>query len=101
MISEAGNCPELATYYNDTVIVRGRDLMRRTLQRGIASGEFRAVDVETAIDVIFAPVLMMLIWRYSLGAYCGISHDPQTYLKTHFDLTLGGLVAPDRTRSVR
>jgi hypothetical protein len=45
--------------------------MRRTLQRGIASGEFRDVDVETAIDVIFAPVLMMLIWRYSLGACCG------------------------------
>jgi len=101
MISEAGNFPELATYYNDTVIVRGRDLMRRTLQRGIASGEFRAVDVETAIDVIFAPVLMMLIWRYSLGACCGISHDPQAYLKTHFDLTLGGLVAPNRPRPVR
>ncbi|KAF0162718.1 MAG: transcriptional regulator [Rhodocyclaceae bacterium] len=102
MISEAGNFPELATYYHDAVIVRGRDLMRRTLQRGIASGEFRAVDVETAIDVIFAPVLMMLIWRYSLGACCGIAHDPQTYLNTHFDLTLGGLVAPTtRTRAAR
>lgn len=91
MISEAGNFPELATYYNDTVIIRGRELMRRVLQRGIAGGEFRAVDVETAIDVIFAPVLMMLIWRYSLGA-CGCgSHDPDTYLKTHLDLVLKGL----------
>ena len=94
MISEAGNFPELATYYNETVIVRGRDLMRRTLQRGIASGEFRAVDVETAIDVIFAPVLMMLIWRYSLGACCGIAHDPQAYLNTQLDMMLGGLIAP-------
>jgi AcrR family transcriptional regulator len=96
MISEAGNFPELAIYYHDTVIVRGRDLMRRTLQRGIASGEFRAVDVETAIDVIFAPVLMLVIWRYSLGVCCGMAHDPQTYLQSHFDLTLGGLVAPNR-----
>ncbi len=94
MISEAGNFPELATYYHDTVIVRGRDLMRRTLQRGIASGEFRAVDVETAIDVIFAPVLMMVIWRYSLGACCGNVQDPRTYLQTHFDLLIGGLVTP-------
>jgi len=102
MISEAGNFPELATYYNDAVIVPGRDLMRRTLQRGIASGEFRAVDVETAIDVILAPVLMMLIWRYSLGACCGNAHDPQTYLKTQFDLMLGGLVAPaTRSRATR
>jgi len=102
MISEAGNFPELAAYYNDAVITRGRDLMRRTLQRGIASGEFRAVDVETAIDVIFAPVLMMLIWRYSLGACCGIAHDPQVYLDTQLDLMLGGLVAPaSRTRTAR
>jgi AcrR family transcriptional regulator len=93
MISEAGNFPELANYYHDNVIVRARDLMRRTLQRGIASGEFRAVDVETAIDVIFAPVLMLLIWRYSLGACCGQAHDPANYLQTHFDLALNGLVA--------
>jgi AcrR family transcriptional regulator len=97
MISEAGNFPELAIYYHDAVIVRGRDLMRRTLQRGIGSGEFRAVDVETAIDVIFAPVLMMVIWRHSLGACCGTAHDPQTYLQTHFDLALGGLMAPAAT----
>ena len=91
MISEAGNFPELATYYNDTVITRGRKLMRRILQRGIAAGEFRAVDIETAIDVIFAPVLMMLVWRYSLGA-CGCgSHDPDSYLRTHLDLALNGL----------
>jgi AcrR family transcriptional regulator len=96
MISEAGNFPELATYYHDAVILRGRDLMRRTLQRGIASGEFRAVDVETAIDVILAPVIMMLVWRFSLGACCGTAYDPQAYLRSHFDLTLSGLLAPNR-----
>jgi AcrR family transcriptional regulator len=91
MISEAGNFPELATYYNDTVIIRGRELLRRILQRGIAGGEFRAIDVETGIDVIFAPVLMMLVWRYSLGA-CGCgSHDSAVYLNTHLDLVLHGL----------
>ena len=96
MISEAGNFPELAVYYHDAVIVRGRDLMRRTLQRGIASGEFRTVDVETAIDAIFAPVLLMVIWRHSLGLCCGTGHDPQTYLQTHLDLTLNGILAPAR-----
>ncbi|MCM2288276.1 MAG: TetR/AcrR family transcriptional regulator [Sulfuritalea sp.] len=94
MISEAGNFPELATYYHDTVIVRGRDLMRRIVQRGIDGGEFRGVDVETAIDVIFAPVLMMLIWRHSLGPCCGVAHDPQVYLNTHLDLALNGLATP-------
>ncbi len=91
MISEAGNFPALAQYYNDTVIVRGRTLMRRILQRGIDLKEFRPLNVEQAIDVIFAPVLLMMIWRYSLGS-CGCSsHDPQSYLATHLDLALNGL----------
>lgn len=94
IISEAGNFPELATYYNEAVIVRGRDLMRRTLKRGINSGEFREVNIEIAIDVLFAPVLMMMIWRYSIGICCGNAHDPEVYLNTHLDLALRGLAAP-------
>ena len=67
---------------------RGGSGQQQLLQR---AGEFRAVDIETAIDVIFAPVLMMLVWRYSLGA-CGCgSHDPDSYLRTHLDLALNGL----------
>ncbi len=93
MISEAGNFPELAAYYNDAVIVPGRDLMRRTLMRGIASGEFRPIDVERAIDVIFAPLLMLVIWRYSLGPCSGLAHDPEAFLQTHLDLALNGLAA--------
>ncbi len=91
MISEAGNFPELAVYYHENVISRGRNLMRKVLQRGIAAGEFRPVDLETAIDVIFSPVLMMVVWRHSL-APCGCGgHDPVTYLATHIDMTLNGL----------
>lgn len=93
MISEAGNFPELAIYYHDAMIVPVRDLIRRTLHRGIASGELRAIDVENAVDVILAPVLMILIWRHSLGACCGTAYDPQDYLTTHLNLTLGGLSA--------
>lgn len=93
MVSEAGNFPELAAYYNDAVIVPGRELMLRVLERGIAAGEFRPIDVNVAIDVIFAPVLMMVIWTHSLGA-CGCgAHDPDTYLRTFLDLTLNGLAA--------
>lgn len=91
MISEAGNFPDVAQYYYEHVILRGRDLMRRVLERGIAAGEFRAVDIESAIDVIFAPLLMLTIWRYSLGPCACGQQDPETYLRTHFDLLLNGL----------
>lgn len=91
MISEAGNFPEVAQYYYEHVIVRGRNLLRQVLERGIASGEFRTVDIESAIDVIFAPLLMLTVWKHSL-APCGCGRqDPETYLRTHLDLLLNGL----------
>ncbi|SBT09577.1 Transcriptional regulator, TetR family [Candidatus Propionivibrio aalborgensis] len=90
IISESRNFPEVAQYYHDKVILRGRALLRTVLQRGIADGEFRALDVETAIDVIIAPLLMLVIWRFSL-CFCGQETDPESYLETHFDLLVHGL----------
>lgn len=90
IISESRNFPDVAQYYHDRVIVRGRALIRSVLQRGIASGEFRALDVETAIDVIIAPLLMLVIWRFSL-CFCGQETDPAVYLETHFELLANGL----------
>jgi len=93
VIAEAHNFPEFAGYYHDRVIARGHDLMRRVLEAGIASGEFRKIDIEPAIDVIFAPVLMLAIWRHSFAGCCGVEHDhdPQHYLTVHLDLLLNGL----------
>jgi len=56
------------------VIVRGRNLMRKALERGIASGEFRAMDVGSAIDVIFAPLLMLSLTAQPRP--CRIREDP-------------------------
>ncbi len=91
IVSESGNFPELAVYYYDAIILRGRSIIRRTLQRGIAAGEFRDVDLETAIDVILAPTLIMIIWNHSMGIGCGAENNPDTYLQSHLELTLGGL----------
>lgn len=90
VVAEARNFPEIAQYYHDKVIVRGRALLREALQRGIDSGEFRRLDLESAIDVIIAPLLMLAIWRCSL-CFCGQNADPAVYLKTHFDLLVHGL----------
>jgi AcrR family transcriptional regulator len=90
IISESHNFPEVAQFYHDHVLVRGENMMRTVLQRGIEQGEFRVVDVETAIDVIFSPLLMLAVWRSSL-CFCGHQSDPQAFLQIHFDLLMQGL----------
>lgn len=96
VVAEARNFPEMAQYYYDNVIVRGRALLREALRRGVASGEFRPLDVETCIDVVIAPLLMLAIWRHSFSV-CGGSVDPEQYLVLHFDLLTRGLMAEGRS----
>jgi len=93
IVSESRNFPEIAQYYHDNVILRGRALLRVALQRGIERGEFRSLNVETAIDVIIAPLLMLAIWRFSL-CFCGQESNSEVYLETHFDLLVHGLRPP-------
>lgn len=92
VISEARNFPEIAQFYHDHVIVRGRALLRAALQRGIATGEFRSLDIDACIDVIIAPLLMLGIWRHSL-CVCGNDIDPGRFLDTQFDILVNGLLA--------
>lgn len=88
--AEANNFPEVARYCHDTVIVRARSLVRSILECGIARGEFVAVDIESAVDVAFAPMLMLMIWRHSLPLH-GREIDPQAYLRTHYEFLLRAL----------
>jgi hypothetical protein len=90
MISESGNFPEVAKYYFENVVVRARELLRQVLKRGVASGEFREMEIESSIDVIMAPVVMLIVWRYSL-APCGAG-DTKQYMNTYLDLIMNGLL---------
>jgi AcrR family transcriptional regulator len=91
MIAEALNFPEIAQYYYENVICRGRALIGSALERGMNRGEFRRMDIETTIDVILAPILMLVIWRYSLACCQKQDADPQKYLDIHMDLLRQGL----------
>ena len=93
VISESSNFPEVARYYHDNVLVRGSALFRAVLQRGIDCGEFRPVDIESAIQVMFAPLLMLVVWRFSFNA-CAPDTDPESLLETHFNLLAYGLCQP-------
>lgn len=91
MVAEARNFPEIAQYYYEKVIRRGRALVGTALEQGMSRGEFRRMDIETTVDVIIAPILMLLIWRHSLASCQGGESDPQHYLQLHLELLRQGL----------
>lgn len=94
MMAECGNFPEVAKFYHEEVISRGNKMILRVLDRGVASGEFRPIDTSHAINVVMAPMVMLMLWKHSFGA-CGLKEiAPDDYLKCFTDLLLHGLLHP-------
>ncbi len=91
MLSEARNFPELAEFYREEVVERGSRMFRRALERGIRAGEFRAVDVDSTVQVMLSPLIMLSVWRHSLGCCEKEPSDPLRYLEAYLDLALAGL----------
>ncbi|MFX1678731.1 TetR-like C-terminal domain-containing protein, partial [Mitsuaria sp. CC2] len=95
MMSEAGNFPQLAAFYNDEVIEPSCALLAEVVRRGIASGEFRDVDPDACVMVLIGPVLHLVLHQHSIGA-AGVVHDhkpePEVVLKLQLELMFEGLL---------
>ncbi|CBS87521.1 TetR/AcrR family transcriptional regulator [Azospirillum lipoferum] len=84
VIAEAGNFPDLAAFYHREVIRRGFGVLASLLQRGIASGEFRPVAVDSTVRLIVAPLLMSAVWRTSFDGLDGEAPlDVPALVETH------------------
>jgi AcrR family transcriptional regulator len=93
VIAEAGNFPELARFYHDEVIMRGRALVVGVLARGAAAGEFRPVDADYAWRIVIAPLLLAIIWKHSFESFEPAPLDFRRHLEAHLDLLFDGLAA--------
>ncbi len=93
MVSEGANFPELAAFYFQEAIAPGQALIRSILERGIARGEFRAVDLKHSVHALIAPMLYLMLWKHSAATALPPEArlSPPDYLATQVDLLLHGL----------
>ncbi len=98
IIAEVRNFPDIARYYNETVIESGHQLLARIVQRGIDRGEFRAVQLDCAVHSLILPLVMLCVHRHSVGACGAPEHeiDGQRFIAEHVELILAGLAATAR-----
>lgn len=97
MMSEAGNFPSLASFYQTEVILPAQALIRQVLQRGVASGEFRAtLNVDYAVHSVISPLLYLMLTKHS-GGVCDVQaqdFDPTVFIEHQLDCLLHGLCQP-------
>ena len=92
VFTEVRNFPDIADYYNREVIAPAHSLLGGIVQRGIAQGEFRAVEIDNAVHSLALPLVMICLHRHSLGACAVDWHlDGHAFIAQHVALVLDGL----------
>ncbi|MGD8784708.1 MAG: TetR/AcrR family transcriptional regulator [Thioalkalispiraceae bacterium] len=91
MVSEAGNFPELAKFYLENVVSRARNLLRRGIEKGIETGEFKSSDPVVTTRLLMAPLVFAAIWDNSLAVYDSEDYSRDEYVKQHIKTIFDGI----------
>lgn len=91
IVTEARAHPEIGHFYLDNVIRQGLPFFAGLIERGIASGEFRAVDPRHAVKSFVAPMLLAAIWRSVFEPLGAEAIEIDSYIRHNQDMLLRGL----------
>jgi AcrR family transcriptional regulator len=91
IIAEGPRFPEILAAYHRESVGRGRALLSKLVERGIARGEFRRNAVAALPMVLVSPMLMAAIWGMTFAAIEPI--PPARFLEAHLALITEGLCA--------
>ncbi len=91
MIAEAANFPELASFYHAEVIVRCRNMVRHVLEEGVERGEFHILNMDHAVEIVIAPLLLAMVWKHSFHNFESAKFDMPAHLDNVLDVLLNGL----------
>ena len=94
VMAESGNFPDLAQFYREEVINRATVMLTGLLEQGVARGEFRPLDVAIMTQVLIAPMLMLMMWKHSIGPCEQTQLDPIGFLDAFIAMALHGVLAP-------
>jgi AcrR family transcriptional regulator len=91
IISESRAHPEIGRFYLDNVIGQALPLFQSLIERGIATGEFRAVDPRLTVKCIVGPLVLAAVWK---SVFVPIGAEPiniEDLVRLHTDFILRAL----------
>ncbi|GAB4400100.1 MAG: hypothetical protein OHK0048_14770 [Rhodoferax sp.] len=101
MLTERPHLEHLVAFYRQEVVEPGNALIAQVLQRGVARGEFRPMDIPCGVALVTAPMLWLALHHHCSvrDASSAPDWDPVRYLDTQLTLLLNGLQVPPTSRT--
>ena len=97
LISEAHHFPHCAAYYEEEVLIPCRQLIYDAVERGMASGEFRKIDLGLLWLSFHSMLTYPSIWEKAVRSTAGVllseSTDMKAFIDQHCEILLRGLRA--------
>lgn len=84
IISEGYRFPAIATLYHRLLVGKGRDVLHRIIERGLARGELLQSPLSTTPEALIGPVVMAIVWNMIFARLDPI--EPKQFLEAHLDL---------------
>ncbi len=72
---------------------RAFPFFRSLIERGVASGEFRAVDADLAARSLIGPMLLAAVWKSVFEPIGADPLDSEALARQHADILANGLLA--------
>jgi AcrR family transcriptional regulator len=95
LIAESGKFPQLSELYRREVIDPGLRAVRLLLEKGLASGEFRATKASAFPQMIAAPAVLAAVWALIFGDRMALDLD--AYREAHVEFVTAALRAGGST----
>jgi AcrR family transcriptional regulator len=89
LIAESGKFPQLSDIFHREIIEPGLSTLRRILEKGVASGEFRKAKINDFPQILIAPGVLATIWFMMHGERHRLDLD--AYMGAHIEFVLNGL----------
>ena len=91
VIAESQAHPEIGKFYLENVVLQAIPMMEKLIARGIATGEFRAVNPAHAVKSLMGPFLLSALWRSVFEPLGADQLDVRALITQHVDIFLKGL----------
>lgn len=89
LIAEGPKHPDLTAYYCNEVILEGMAIIRKLLEKGVASGEIQPTALREFPQLMFSGILVSTIWQTLFNRHQPI--DSKAMIRAHIDVLIAAL----------